>query len=338
MVRLKYSLTKPFISADEGDAVSRVLRSGWLAEGDATLLFERRVAETVEARYAVAVCNCTVALELCLKAYEIKGEVAIPDFTHPATAQAVLNAHCKPVLNDVSLETFNITGADTQTSIPVSWGGNPVTEYPRTFIIEDAACSIGSSYQRIKTGSKFTTCFSFHPRKLVTCGEGAVVTTESITVADRLRELKSFGRGGGNYKLNDIASAIGFIQMDKLEAVIDRRRAMAQIYMELLANVKQVTPPTWIPEARQTFQSYAVLLKDGNRERIIAKLRQKGIETQKGAFALHLLPAYRRLKRRGKLPNSTVLHWHMLCLPMAYDITEEGQKTVVAELKHELAR
>jgi dTDP-4-amino-4,6-dideoxygalactose transaminase len=283
----KFRLTKPYLSSEEVRAVQEVLNSGWLAEGTVTEQFEKKLASTVGAKYAVAVCNCTVAIELALKAHHVKGSVAIPDFTHPATALAVLNARLKPVLCNVSLETYNLQINDSwvdypQISVPVSWGGNPLTEYPRTLIIEDAACSLGVS----NVGSHHTSCFSFHPRKLVTIGEGGAVTTNDRQIAEKVRGLKTFGLGGGNYKLNDIAAAIGLAQLTKLKQIIKTRRHMAKVYSELLEDNPDVVIPF---QKGGTYQTYAIRLLKGKRDRIILDLAKKGIETQIGTFALHLL-------------------------------------------------
>lgn len=328
----KFRLTKPYLSSEEARAVQKVLDSGWLAEGTVTKQFEKKLTGIVGAKYAVAVCNCTVALTLALQAHKVKGWVAIPDFTHPATALAVLNAGLKPVLCDVSLETYNLQINDSwidypETSVPVSWGGNPLTEYPRTLIIEDAACSLGVS----NVGSHHTSCFSFHPRKLVTMGEGGAVTTNDRRIAEKIRGLKMFGLGGGNYKLNDIAAAIGLAQLGKLKQIIKTRRRMAKVYTELLQDNSGVVVPF---QKGGTYQTYAVRLLKGKRDRIILDLAQKGIETQIGTFALHLLRQFQNLPRSGKLENSTILFRHLLALPMAYDLTEENQKTVVTELCH----
>jgi dTDP-4-amino-4,6-dideoxygalactose transaminase len=337
MEALKFRLTKPYLSSEEAHAVQEVLNSGWLAEGKATEKFEKKLAKTVGAKYAVAVCNCTVAIELALKAHHVKGFVAIPDFTHPATAQAVLNAGAKPILYDVSSRTYNMTKPERMkyapffpenhlgASVPVSWAGNPIEEYPDSLIIEDAACSLGAS----KVGSKYTSCFSFHPRKLVTTGEGGAVTTNDLHIADRVRSLKAFGPDGGNYKFNDVAAAIGIIQLDKLEKIIERRRRMAKVYDDLLTNESSIITPR---QTGGTYQTYAVRLRMRRRNWIISELARKGIETQIGTFALHLLPQFCNLHRIDKLTNSTLLYRRLLSLPMTYDLTEEDQKTVVSEL------
>lgn len=331
-------LTKPYLNHLESEAVSKVLNSGWLAEGPLTLQFETSVARYVGAKFAVAFCNCTVAMTLCLIAEKIKGKVAIPDFTHPATALAVINAGCKPVLCDVSLESYNINQYTEHvgSSIPVSWAGNPLSWYPPAFIVEDAACSLGSKVDNVMVGSQFTSCFSFHPRKIVTTGEGAVVTTNSRELAIKLRDLKRFGKGGGNYKFNDISAAIGIEQMKKIDRVIKQRREMAEIYRVLLKDIEGLRTPMEHSKVRHTYQTYAVYLEKGSRDRIIERLALKGIETQIGTYALHLIPQFRRLPRMSNLENSEKLYRNLLSLPMSYDLTFDDQKHVCEELKNEI--
>lgn len=322
-------LTKPLIGKEESEAVTKVLESGWLAEGALTQQFESEIARFVGAKYGVATCNCTIALTLCLQALGVKGEVAVPDFTHPATAQAVLNARCKPVLCDVSLESYNMNSWNgAPFAIPVSWAGNPLTTYPRTDFIEDAACSLGAGH----TGSTYTACFSLHPRKLITTGEGAVITTNDTALAERLRELKNFGRGGGNYRFNDVSATIGIEQLKRLPEIIKVRREHAAIYDSLLSN----TPTLKTPQNSKghVYQTYAVLLdKKVDRDLVIRKLIAKGIETQIGTYALHLLPKFNRLKKWTNLVNSTRLAHSLLALPMSYDLTFDDQQKIVEELK-----
>lgn len=332
---MMFQLSKPLLGKPELDAVKRVFESGWLVEGKETEQFERKIASYVHSKYAVAFSNCTVALTMALRASDVKGSVSIPDFTHPATALAVINAGCKPILCDISLETFNIKDSCeyTQTAMPVSWAGNPCTYYPPSLIVEDAACSLGSSYQGKMTGSTYTSCFSFHPRKLITCGEGAVATTNDAQVAEKLRSLKNFGVGGGNYRFSDVSAAVASAQLDRLEWLISRRVQMAGVYDELLRDVVGVKVPARISGARQTFQTYAVYLEHADRDQILLKLRGRGIEAQFGAYALHLHPQFKRLHRTNGLKNAELLHRHLLALPMSHDLTPENQQYITNELK-----
>lgn len=337
-------LTKPWLDNAEVEAVQKVLDSGWLAEGEVTKRFEDKVASYVGAKHAVATCNCTVALELCLKALDIKGEVTVPDFTHLATAQAVINAGATPVLVDVDLDLYTVRCdycPATKAAIPVSWAGNPMwsVHYDST-VIEDAACSLGatSNIEKWKQYNDVSaSCFSFHPRKLITTGEGGMVVTNEEELADKVRNLKNFGAGGGNYKLNDVASSIGLAQMDKIDKIINRRIEMAKVYDELLDSDPLIKIPQNYSHAKHTYQTYAVYLQTSNRDSVIKKLADKNIETQVGTYALHLLPQFKGAKRHGDLKNAELLHHHLLALPMAYDLTEEDQKWVAAELKNAIA-
>lgn len=342
-------LTDPVIDEDEIEAVRRVLESGWLVEGKVTKQFEEGLAEYVGAKYAIAVANCTVALELCLKAQDIRGEVILPDFTYPGTANAVYNAGATPVLVDVDIDTYNITMSEivkaitvkTEAVMPVSWGGNPLWCFQLpSIIIEDAACGLGSQFNHSKTGSRRTTCFSFHPRKLIACGTGGMITTNDEALANKIRALKNFGfasdfqyKHGTNNKFNDVLSAIGLAQLHKLEAIIAKRVQTAKVYSDLLSEVPNVRTPEKHPLARHTYQTYAVYLEKGDRDTIIKRLAASGIETQIGTYALHLLPAFKNTRRIGKLENATNLYRHLLALPMPYHITEGHQKHVVSELK-----
>jgi len=326
-------LHEPVTGKEEVDAVKRVFDSGWLAEGKETANFERTVAEYVGARHAVAVSNCTVALELSLRAKQIKGEVVVPAFGHPATVRAIINAGCEPVFVDVDLEDYTVRvdycPENTKAVIPVSWGGNPIWSIPYDpIIIEDAACSLGASaYGEHVIEYAATTCYSFHPRKLITTGEGGMITTNNKELAEKLRELKNFGLG--NYKIDDVRAAIGTAQMHRLEGIIQERIRKARVYNELLADVPNIKSPQSHELARHTYQTYAIFLQTGDRDKIITRLKQRGIETQIGAYALHRLPSFRHFGRIGKLENSDLLAENLLALPMSHSMTDEDQKYVV---------
>lgn len=341
---LKYLfLNKPYITDADTANVQSVCASGWLTEGPITKQFEDMVAQYVGAKYAVAVCNCTIALELALRAYDaldsikdIKFSVHLPAFTHPATIRAAINAGMMPVLCDVDSATYNMaTNPSTRkygALMPVSWGGYPIPyNGDEGFFVEDAACSLGSHINGVKTGSQVTACFSFHPRKLVTTGEGGMVVTNNREVAEAVRRMKNFGRG--NYKLSDVNSALGLSQLKRIDEIIAQRRKLAKVYDDLLDGNELITPPPVKDGVFHTYQTYAVYLHRGNRDRIIRHMAAGGIETQVGAYALHLLPEYVDTQRIGELKNSTKLHRKLLALPMAYDLNETDQHRVINDLR-----
>ena len=324
-------LTKPYFNGSETEAVKEVLESGWLAEGKKTEEFEKVLCEVTESDYAVAVCNATVGLELCLRALDIKGCVATSAFGHPATVRAILNADCVPYFVDVNIETYNIEvtpelrlGSKRRKMaayMPVSWGGNPnyIINFDGSPVIEDAACSLGAG----DNYGRGTRVFSFHPRKLVTTGEGGAVTTNDEKLADSIRDLKNFGRG--NYRFDDIRAAIGIEQLKKLNYLLKIRREMARIYDELLKDLPVVAPKTHYHNTH-TYQTYAILLKRGNRNRIIDTLKAKGIESQIGAYAL------------APLKNAQTLADNLLSLPMSYTLSFSDQERVVDELKSAISK
>lgn len=369
---MTFKLDEPRIGVEEIEAVNRVLQSGWLSEGAVTRSFEEKIAKYIGASYAVATTSCTTALYLALKSLGIKqgDEVILPDFTHPATGNVVKWLGATPVLVDVDIDSYNISYTQlskaitkrTKCIIPVSWGGNPLNlTHLKTIlnniksnisIVEDAACSLGSSYSDIKTGNLANiTCFSMHPRKVITTGEGGMIVTNNCKIMYKLRRLKFFGSEkisneykflseGLNFKLSDINSAIGLVQLDKLNKIIDKRIQMARYYSDALISSKLIDLKLKIPyydeEAYHTFQTYAIyIMKEGIRDKIIQKLKIKGIETQIGTYALHLQPYYfgSTTKKVGKLENSTKLYRNLLALPMSYTMTQENQNTVIDELE-----
>ena len=365
----KIKLIEPQIGEEELKRISEVLKSGYLTEGPVTKQFEEKFAETVGANHAIAVCNCTVALELALRGLKIgRGdEVIVPSFTHPATAQAVYWAGAEPVLVDVDINSYNIDTAKiedaitkkTKAVIPVSWGGNPLD--PAAFaklkdryglyIIEDSACSVGAEFNGKKTGSVAdVSCFSLHPRKIITTGEGGMVTTNSDEWAEEMTSLKKFGeevvdgrltfkRIGTNYKLSNVVSAIGLAQLEKLPRILSRRIELAENYNRLLAKSKHVKAPARDKKAKHVYQTYATYIDvNGARDTVMKEMRAKGTEVQIGTYALHLEPAFKETKRKGSLNNSEALFRNLLALPMAASMSLDDQKYVVSEVEQLVQR
>ena len=346
-------LAVPDIGEEEIQAIREVFGTKFLTEGANTKEFENRVAEYVGTKHAIAVTSCTTGLHAVLESLDIKGqEVIVPDYTYPATAEAVILAGGKPVLADVDLESMNMNSAILEEAYnenmtvfsPVSWAGVPLEKEIYSLskklnlkMLEDAACSLGA-----KIDSEFVgkiadfSCFSFHPRKVITTGEGGMITTDDDEIAEKCYSFKHFGAKGSvfetigtNYKLSNILSAIGLVQMKKIEEIISTRIEKAKIYQELIEKINGIKPAYVGENTRQTFQSYTCYIeKEGIRDKIREELAKENIQSQIGTYALHLEPAYRNMKKVGNLENSTKLFHNALTLPLHKELTQEDQEKI----------
>lgn len=356
--RKKIYLMRPFVGEEELEAVKRVFESKYLTEGPVTQEFEKKFAEYVEAKRGIAVTSCAIGMELALQVLGIGpgDEVIVPSFTHPATGDCVCQVAAEPILVDVDLESYNITteGIEeaiterTKCVIPVPWGGNPLEpeiyklgEEHNIPILEDTACSAGAMIGDKRVGSLADiSVFSFHPRKVMTTGEGGMITTNSNEFADKAHALKRFGEENGrfvyhgtNYKMSNIVAAIGLEQLKKLDKILEDRIEKAKRYTELLEGLDHIRPPVVKPNVRHTFQSYCIYVeKEGWRDKLRQDLLKKGIETQIGTYALHLEPSYANVKRNGNLENSEKLFKNLLTLPLHHELTYEDQEYIVKSI------
>ncbi len=339
-------ITMPFLDEEEIQAVAEPLRTGWVAQGAKVAEFEKAVAAFTGARHAVATSSCTTALHLSLLAAGVGpgDEVIVPAFTWISSANAVEHAGAQPVFCDIDLETFNIDVAATEKLItprtravmPVHLFGLCADMAPLVAlanahnleIIEDAACALDSWYQGDHAGRFGSAgCFSFHPRKLITTGEGGMVITDDEDMAatcrsrrdhgasrsDRDRHkhpgsyiLPDFAHLGYNYRMTDLQGAVGVAQMGKLEAISRRRRELAARYDEGLRDLAWVDPPVSPAGSVHSYQSYVCLffgdqLKNGaedlehlneRRVRIMEALEAGGVATRPGTHAVHLQEYY----------------------------------------------
>ena len=362
--RKKIYLMRPFVGEEELEAVKKVFESKYLTEGPVTQEFESKFAEYVGAKYGIAVTSCAIGMELALQVLGIGpgDEVIVPDFTHPATGDCVCQVGAEPILVDVDLESYNITAEaienaiteNTKCVIPVPWGGNPLdpaiyklgAEY-NIPILEDTACSVGAKIDGKRVGSLADmSVFSFHPRKVMTTGEGGIITTDDGEFAEKARSLKTFGAKEGrfvyhgtNYKMSNIVAAIGLEQLKKLDKILEDRIEKAKRYTELLEGLDHIRPPVVRPNVRHTFQSYCIYVeKEGWRDKLRQDLLKKGIETQIGTYALHLEPSYANVKRKGDLKNSEKLYKNLLTLPLHHELTYEDQEYVCKTIKDLMKR
>jgi perosamine synthetase len=361
-------LAMPDIDADDIAAVTEVLQSGYLIQGAHVRAFEACVAREVGVDYAVAVSNCTAALQLALLALDIGpgDRVAVPAFSWLSTANVVVLCGAEPVFIDIercgygmdpgALESelrrpgrisavlpVHVLGA--MADMPALTGLASQYDIP---LIEDAACALGARHGESPAGAWGTIgCFSFHPRKAVTTGEGGMLTTGSAALARRLRILRNHGQdpdaatpdfvdAGFNLRLTEFQAALGVTQMNKLNAAVERRRALAHRYTELLAG-SPVEPPREPPGTRHVYQSYAVLLPSNlapRRSQLIATLRARGIETAIGTHHMPLTTFFRAHGRYvpGDFPATDDIAGRALALPLHSRLTDEEQSQVTSVL------
>ena len=354
-------LAIPDVGEEEIDEIRKVVATGFLTEGSTTKEFEKSVADYLGVKHAIAVTSCTTGLHTVLECLNIKGqEVIIPDYTYPATAEAVVLAGGIPVLVDVDLESMNMTSDildeayDEKMTVfsPVSWAGVPLENklYQTAKkldlkCLEDSACSLGAKIGENYVGKIADySCFSFHPRKVITTGEGGMITTDDDEMAEKCFSFKHFGAHGtsfetigSNYKLSNVLGAIGLIQMKKIEKIIEDRIEKAKIYQELLSKIGNIKPAYVGKNTRQTFQSYTCYVeKEEYRDKIRKALADENIQSQIGTYALHLEPAYKNMKKIGNLDNSTKLFNNALTLPLHKKLMVEDQEKICDVIKNTL--
>ena len=359
-------LARPHLAGDELDEVRGVLESGMLTQGPKVAELEAMVAEQVGVPYAFAVTSATTALHLSLVAAGIGqgDEVLVPDFTFPATANVVIQQGAVPVLVDVDPDTFAIDpdlleGRVTSRSravMPVHPFGLPadmdavlaIAQRRGLAVIEDAACALGATDHGRQAGSMGVAgCFSFHPRKSITTGEGGAIATSDGELAARIALFRSHGgiRDGGrfrfeaagfNYRMSDILAAVGVAQMRRLDAFLGTRRRLAAWYDARLAEWDALRVPV-TPEGRtHTYQSYVVMLDESiDRDATIRTLAADGIETTIGTYALHAEPFFARTYgyQPGDLPRSWRANRCGLALPLHGGLHEDDVQFVVERLR-----
>lgn len=367
-------ITLPLVGDEEARALSATLATGWLTQGPKVAEFEELVARYVGAGHAVAVTSCTTALHLALVALGIGpgDEVVCPSLSFIATANAIRHAGALPVFAEVDPRTYNLdpdaiaaaVTPRTRAVLVVHQVGLPadldsvqaVADRHNLAVVEDAACALGSLYQGVPIGgSGRLTCFSFHPRKVITTGEGGMITTNDVALADRLRLLRQHGMSlsdvtrhgarevlveryllsGYNYRMTDLQAALGIVQMGRLEGIVARRRLLAARYDAGLAEHPWLTPPYVPAYAQPNFQSYAVTLGDHapcGRHELMSALLERGIATRRGIMLAHQEPAYEHVPRARPLPVSERASARSLLLPLFPQMTEADVDRVLAEL------
>lgn len=370
----KIAVMIPLVGEEEAQAAAEAVRSGWVAQGPRVAQFEEAFAARVGAAHGIAVTSCTTGLHLALLAVGVEpgDEVIVPSFSFIATANAVRYVGATPVFADVELATGNVTVETldavrtprTRAVIAVHQGGVPLDLAPLraaaadwgVALVEDAACAAGSTVDGRPVGEgALIAAWSFHPRKLVTTGEGGMVTVDDpewVTRLKRLREhgmnvsaadrhksdkpiLEAYLETGYNYRMTDIQAAVGLVQLGRLEGIIAQRRELAARYHELLADVPGTAPVRDPAYGTTNYQSYWVLLDEefgATRDEAMAALAAAGVSARRGIMAAHLEPAYEGHPYKD-LRNTERLTRDSLILPLHHAVTEDDQQYIVDVLR-----
>ena len=376
--KLNVPITKPSLTEEEARAPFESIKSGWVTQGPKVAEFEKAVASYVGAKHGIATTSCTTGLHLAMAAIGIGpgDEVICPSFTFIASANAILYTGATVVFCEVDPRTFNIDPADaerritkkTKAIMPVDQIGlacdidaiNAIAKKHGLKVVEDAAPAIGESYKGRKVGSNaHQTVFSFHPRKVITTGEGGMITTDDEALADRARKLRAHGMSvsdldrhkadriiieeynelGFNYRMTDIQASIGLVQLRRLPELLDLRTARAERYNRELPGIRGLEIPFVPPYATHTYQSYCLrLTKDCplDRETLMTNLLHRGVATRRGVMASHLEKTY--LDRIGQvsLPVTEEATQHTMLIPLFATMTDDEQTYVIDSLREEL--
>jgi dTDP-4-amino-4,6-dideoxygalactose transaminase len=369
----RINVMQPWMGDEEIAALTEVVSSGWVAQGPRVAEFERRFAEKQQATHAVAVSSCTTALHLALVVAGVGpgDEVVVPSFSFIATANAPVYVGARPEFADVDPVTGNLT-ADlvaraltdrTRAVIAVDQGGVPVDLQsirevcdPRGItVIEDAACGAGSTYRGrpVAAGAEIA-AWSFHPRKILTTGEGGMLTTSRADWADRARRLRehamsvsaadrhqslvappeSYDEVGFNYRMTDLQAALGIVQLTRLDEVVRRRRELAATYAKAVDDVPGLRAVADPPYGESNFQSFWVEVEDAypvDREGLLHALAGAEVSARRGIMAAHRQPPY--ADRDARLPVTERLTDNTVVLPLFHQMTEDQQARVLDVLR-----
>jgi perosamine synthetase len=388
-------ITKPCFGEEEKKAVNAVLESGWLVQGPRVAEFERMFCQYTGAKFSKASTSCTSALHLALIALGVGpgDEVLLPPFTHVASANVITYTGAKPAFIDIDLKTFNIDAdkveqylekAKRQSSqvkgiMPIDLFGlcadleriTALAKAYHLFIVEDAACALGSFLNSKHAGTFGEAgCFSFHPRKPITTGEGGMLITNDPGIASKVQSLRDHGAAvsdlarhekggfllpafdilGYNYRMTDIQGAIGVEQMKKFPWIVSNRIEKAKRYDTELKDIEWLQTP-YVPEGyKHSYQSYVTLVRNPKskeltldaiqelnqfRNKTMAELEEKGIATRQGTHAVHTLSYYKRKYniKDGDYLNSLAADKLSMTLPLYPQMTDEEQEYVIKQIK-----
>jgi dTDP-4-amino-4,6-dideoxygalactose transaminase len=369
-------VARPSFGREEEDSILAALRSGWVSQGPRVAEFERKFAEYVGAPHAVAVSSCTAGLHLALWVAGIRqgDEVICPSLSFIATANAIVHCGATPVFADIDKATYNIDPQAIEAAITPRTKAilvvhqiglpaplNEISEIAKRLgllVIEDAACAIGAEYQGRRVGlpHSLMACFSFHPRKILTTGEGGMITTTDDALAERMRRVRQHAMGlsdlarhssskvmiesydevGFNYRMTDLQAAVGLVQLQRLDGMLARRRELAARYSSHLAHLPWMVLPQVPAECRHNYQSYMVRLTGDapiTRERLMQELLDRGISSRRGIMAIHREAPYRSARWEANLPVTNLVTETSLVLPLFHEMTDPEQDYVIESIR-----
>jgi perosamine synthetase len=376
--KMNIPITKPALGEEEARAPFESIKSGWVTQGPKVAEFEKAVALYVGAKHGIATTSCTTGLHLALASIGVgRGdEVIVPSFTFIASANAVLYTGADVVFCEVDPRTFNVDPGDiekritkrTKAIMPIDQIGlacdidavNDIAKRHGIEVVEDAAPAIGESYKGRRVGANaHQTVFSFHPRKVITTGEGGMITTDDDALAEKARKLRAHGMSvsdlerhkadrviieeynelGFNYRMTDIQASIGLVQLSRLDELLRIRREKAKRYNEELREIKGVEVPFVPSYASHTYQSYCLRLTRDcrlDREDLMTNLLRRGIATRRGVMASHLEKTYTSRQGKVSLPVTEEATRTTMLIPLYATMTDEEQSWVIESLREEL--
>jgi perosamine synthetase len=364
-------IAKPYLTKKEAKAAYDTILTGWITQGPRVAEFENKFAEYTGAKYAVAVSNCTTALHLAMIIAGIgqNDEVICPSMSYIATANAIKYVGAKPVFAEVNPANYNLDIKDvekrinskTKAILLVHQIGMPadidafkeLAQQHNLRLIEDAACAVGSSYKGSKIGSHSDlVCFSFHPRKVISTGDGGMIATSNESYYNRLKLLRQHGMSindrtrhesskvifedhlevGYNYRLTDIQAAVGIRQLEKLDWIIGKRRKIASRYHKAFKGFECLQLPVEKKGYFSNYQSYSIYLKDNcplSRNELMQKMLDAGISTRRGIMTSHRETAYAVECAGLSLPVSEKASDQSIILPLYVPMKDEDVQTVI---------
>ena len=368
-------IAKPYLTKKEAKAAYNTILTGWITQGPRVAEFEQKFAAYTGAKYAVAVSNCTTALHLAMIVAGVGpgDEVICPSMSYIATANAIKYVNAVPVFAEIDPNNYNLDISDVEKRINAKTKAillvhqicmpadidafKELAAKHNLHLIEDAACAAGSSYKGAKIGSHSDlVCFSFHPRKVISTGDGGMITTNNEAYYNRLKLLRQHGMSvndrtrhesskiifedhlevGYNYRLTDIQASVGIQQLEKIDWIVGKRRKIASKYHKAFKKIPGIQLPLEKKGYFSNYQSYSIYLKDDcslNRNDIMQKMLDAGVSTRRGIMTSHRETAYKTEYAGLSLPVSEKACDRSIILPLYVPMKDEDTEKVIATLK-----